>query len=65
MAAIDNYSDNIFENPVHIRGTNATLFHCLSIDQNRFTFRFIFRFQCLDQKLTGVESAHSIKSILS
>jgi len=57
----DDYSYNIVENPVHIRDLNATILHCLGMDHNRFTYRF----QGLDQKLTGVEPAHVVKGILA
>ena len=57
----DDYSYNILENPVHIRDMNATVLHQLGIDHERFTYRF----QGLDQKLTGVEKAHVVHDILS
>ena len=58
--ATDDYSYNIVENPVHIRDLNATILHCLGMDHNRFTFRF----QGLNQKLTGVEPAKVVSGIL-
>ncbi len=57
----DDYSYNILENPVHIRDLNATILNQLGIDHNRLTFKF----QGLDQKLTGVEHAHVVKDILA
>jgi hypothetical protein len=57
----DDFSYNIAENPVHIRDLNATILHCLGMDHNRFTFRF----QGLNQKPTGVETAHVVKGILA
>lgn len=69
----DEYSYNIvdadgqkttrFEDgAVNIRDLNATILHQLGIDHNRLTFRF----QGLDQKLTGVDApAHVIRNILS
>ena len=57
----DDYCYNILEDPYHIRDMNATILHTLGIDHNRLTFKF----QGLDQKLTGVEEAHPIKQILS
>lgn len=57
----DNFSYNILENPVHIRDLNATLLHCLGIDHERLSFRY----QGLDQRLTGVEEAHVVKGILA
>lgn len=58
--ATDDFGYNIAENPVHIRDLNATMLHCLGIDHERFTYRF----QGLDQRLTGVEHAHPVKEIL-
>ena len=69
----DEYSYNIVDkdgqkttrfedDAVHIRDLNATILHQLGIDHRRLTFRF----QGLDQKLTGVEKeAHVIEKILS
>ncbi|NNC87323.1 MAG: DUF1501 domain-containing protein [Akkermansiaceae bacterium] len=59
--ATDDYAYNIAENPTHIRDLNATLLHCLGIDHERFTYRF----QGLEDRLTGVEEAHVIKGILA
>jgi hypothetical protein len=56
----DDYSYNILENPVHVRDLNATILHCLGFDHNRFTFRF----QGLNQKLTGVEPAKVVTGVL-
>ncbi len=57
----DSHSYNIVENPVHIRDMNATILHQLGIDHNRLTFKF----QGLDEKLTGVEPARVVKDILA
>jgi hypothetical protein len=57
----DDHSYNIVENPVHIRDMNATILHQLGIDHNKLTFKY----QGLDQRLTGVEEAHVIKDILA
>ncbi|MEM9943409.1 MAG: DUF1501 domain-containing protein [Planctomycetota bacterium] len=56
----DEYAYNITENPVHIRDMNATILNQLGIDHNRLTFKF----QGLDEKVTGVEEAHVVKEIL-
>ena len=56
----DDYAYNIVENPVHIRDMNATILNQLGIDHERLTFKF----QGLDEKLTGVEEAHVVKEIL-
>lgn len=58
--ATDEFAYNIAENGVHIRDLNATMLHCLGIDHERFTYRF----QGLDQRLTGVEEAHVVKEVL-
>lgn len=60
--ATDEHSYNITENPTHIRDLNATILHQLGIDHKKLTFKF----QGLDQRLTGVEEeAHVIKGILT
>ena len=60
---VDGQKTTRFEDDaVHIRDLNATILHQLGIDHRRLTFRF----QGLDQKLTGVEEeAHVIHKILS
>jgi hypothetical protein len=57
----DEFSYNIVRDPVHIRDFQATILHLLGIDHQRFTYRY----QGLDQKLTGVEPARVIKELLS
>lgn len=57
----DDFSYNIVENPVHLNDLNATILHCMGIDDRRFTFRF----QGLDQRLTGVEEVRVVKEILA
>ena len=57
----DDFCYNIVENPVHIRDMNATILHQLGIDHNKLTFKY----QGLDQRLTGVEEAHVVKDILA
>lgn len=57
----DNHCYNILEDPVHIRDLNATILHQLGIDHNRLTFRY----QGLDQRLTGVEPSRVVTEILS
>lgn len=48
------------ENPVHVRDLHATALHLLGIDHEKFTVKY----QGLDMKLTGVESARVVKEIL-
>jgi hypothetical protein len=57
----DDFSYNVVENPVHLNDLNATILHCMGIDHLRFTFRF----QGLDQRLTGVEPANVVTGVLS
>jgi hypothetical protein len=56
----DEFCYNVTKDPVHIRDMNATILHSMGIDHERFTFKF----QGLDNKLTGVEEAHVVKGIL-
>ena len=57
----DEFSYNIVRDGVHIRDLNATIWHLLGIDHERF----VFPFKGLDQRLTGVEHAQPIDAILS
>ncbi|MEX1094547.1 MAG: DUF1501 domain-containing protein [Planctomycetales bacterium] len=57
----DEFSYNIVRDPVHVRDLNATILHCLGIDHSRLSFRF----QGLDQRLTGVEAARIVREILA
>ena len=57
----DDFSYNIVKDPVHIRDFHATVLHMLGIDHTRF----IYRYQGLDQKLTGVEPAKVVKALLA
>jgi Protein of unknown function (DUF1501) len=57
----DEFSYNIIKDPAHVRDLNATILKLLGIDHERLTFKF----QGLDQKLTGVEPAKVISQILA
>ncbi|MFN4874531.1 MAG: DUF1501 domain-containing protein [Akkermansiaceae bacterium] len=57
----DDMSYNIVKNPVHIRDLHATILHALGIDHERMTYKF----QGLDQRLTGVEPAKIIKEVFA
>ena len=57
----DDFCYNIAEKPVHVNDLNATILHQLGIDHNRLTYKF----QGLDNKLTGVEGAKVIKDIIA
>jgi len=57
----DDFSYNIVKDPVHIHDFHATALHLLGFDNERFTYRF----QGLDQKLTGVEPAKVISGLIA
>ncbi len=57
----DDFSYNIVKDPVHVRDFHATVLHLLGYDHERFTYRY----QGLDQKLTGVEHARVIKELMA
>ena len=49
------------KDPVHVRDFHATVLHLLGFDHERFTYRY----QGLDQRLTGVEKATVVKALLA
>jgi len=57
----DDFSYNIVKDPMHIRDLNATILHLLGMDHTRLTYRF----QGLDQRLTGVEPAHVVHDLFA
>jgi hypothetical protein len=57
----DDFSYNIVENPVHVRDFHATILHLLGIKHDAFRFKY----QGLDQRLTGVEDAHVVRQLLA
>jgi hypothetical protein len=57
----DDFSYNIVRDPVHIRDLHATMLHLFGLDHSRLSFRF----QGLDQRLTGVLPAKVIDAILA
>ncbi len=57
----DDFSYNIVKDPLHISDFHATILHLLGYDHNRFTYKF----QGLDQKLTGVEHRKVIKELIA
>ncbi len=57
----DEFSYNIVKDPIHIRDFHATVLELLGYNSDRFTFKY----QGLDQKLTGVEPAKSIKALIA
>jgi uncharacterized protein (DUF1501 family) len=57
----DDFSYNVVKDPVHISEINATILHCMGIDHRKLTFKF----QGLDQRLTGVEERNVVKAVLA
>jgi uncharacterized protein (DUF1501 family) len=57
----DDFSYNVVKDPVHIRDLHATILHLMGIDHERLTFKF----QGLDQRLTGVLPAQVVQGILA
>jgi hypothetical protein len=57
----DDFSYNTAENPAHVNDLNATILHCLGIDHSKF----VYKFQGLDQRLTGVEKQEVITDLLA
>jgi hypothetical protein len=57
----DEFSYNIVKDPVHIRDFHATVLQLLGFDHRRFSYRY----QGLDQRLTGVEPARVVKELLA
>ena len=57
----DEFSYNIVSDGVHVRDLQATVLHLFGLDDERFTYKY----QGLDQRLTGVEKAHVVKAILA
>ncbi len=57
----DEFSYNIVKDPVHVHDFHATVLHLLGFDHLRFTFKY----QGLEQRLTGVEPARVVKELLA
>lgn len=57
----DEFSYNIVRDPVSIPDLQATIMTLFGIDHERFTFKY----QGLDQRLTGVEKATPVKAIMT
>lgn len=60
LGETDDFSYNVVESPVHLNDLNATILHCMGIDDRRLSFKF----QGLDQRLTGVETPRVVREIL-
>ncbi len=57
----DDFSYNIVRDPISIRDFHATLLHLLGFDHERLTYKY----QGLDQKLTGVLPARVIPELVA
>ena len=57
----DELGYNAVDDVVHVRDLHATMLHLLGIDHQQFTVKS----QGLDMRLTGVEPARLVESILS
>src|SRR5688572_4933210 len=57
----DEMSYNIVRDPVHVRDLHATILHLMGMNHERLSFKF----QGLDQKLTGVVPASVVQAILA
>lgn len=57
----DEMSYNIVKDPVHLRDLHATILYLLGIDHQQLTYKY----QGLDQKLTGTEPASVVKNLLA
>jgi len=57
----DDFSYNIVKDPLHISDFHATVLNLLGYNHERFTYKF----QGLDQKLTGVEHRKVIKELMA
>ena len=57
----DDFSYNIVKDPLHISDFHATVLHLLGYNHERFTYKF----QGLDQRLTGVEPRKVVKELLA
>lgn len=57
----DEFSYNIVQDPLHIRDFHATALHLLGYDHERLTYKY----QGLDQRLTGVEHARVVSDLLA
>jgi hypothetical protein len=57
----DDFSYNIVKDPLHISDFHATIMHLMGYNHERLTYKF----QGLDQKLTGVLPAKVVKELIS
>ena len=56
----DDFSYNIVKDPVPVHDFHATVLRLMGFDHEKFTYKY----QGLDQKLTGVEKANVVKELI-
>ena len=61
LGETDDFGFNVAKDPIPVRDLHATMLHLLGLDPERLTYKF----QGLDQRLTGVEKARVLRSILA
>ena len=61
LGQTDDFSYNIVKDPVHIHEFHATALHLLGFEHDRFTYRY----QGVDQRLTGVEPAKVVTELIA
>jgi len=57
----DEFGFGAVKDPVHVRDIHATILHLLGLDHEKLSVRF----QGLDVRLTGVEKAHVLSSLIA
>jgi hypothetical protein len=61
LGETDDFGFNVTSGRVHVHDLQATILHLLGLDHMRLTYKF----QGLDQKLTGVEPARVVTELLA
>ncbi len=60
LGASDDFGFNVTEDKVHVHDLHATILHLLGFDHTQLTYRF----QGLDQRLTGVEPSRVVQEVI-
>lgn len=61
LGKTDDFGFDVVEDRVHVHDLHATILHLLGLDHEQLTYRF----QGLDQRLTGVEPARVVTELVS
>ncbi|KAA5544296.1 DUF1501 domain-containing protein [Roseiconus nitratireducens] len=61
LGSSDDFGFNVVEDRVHVRDLHATILHQLGFDHTRLSYKF----QGLDQRLTGVEPARVVTELIT